>query len=108
MTRIFQSSKIKMAVFNCNLCPQTFNRKSNFDRHLGTVHGENNFKCDQCDQTFSRDDKLKRHIQGNHENKILNVRYVISLPQVIITSGLIPHFDLNSNYLEMKKGTFLI
>ena len=52
-----------MAVFNCNLCPETFNKKSNFDRHLGTVHGDKNFKCDQCDQTFSRDDKLKRHVK---------------------------------------------
>ena len=58
-----------MAVFNCNLCPQTFTRKYHLERHLGTVHGENNFKCDQCDQTFSRDGKLKRHIQETHENK---------------------------------------
>ena len=58
-----------MAVFNCNLCPQTFTRKYHLERHLGTVHGENNFKCDQCDQSFSLAQHLNRHVKGVHENK---------------------------------------
>ncbi|KAH6884927.1 hypothetical protein B0T10DRAFT_492986 [Thelonectria olida] len=50
--------------FSCDLCPQTFTRNENLERHRRSRHGDDSrrpFECLHCQTRFSRRDVCKRH-----------------------------------------------
>lgn len=68
----------------CSYCDAIFSTKSNFNRHMRTVHEEDatkinvdflppmkelpKFQCLDCNAMFKRKDHLKRHIKCTHDN----------------------------------------
>ena len=58
----------KIDEFECVYCDSKFKRKSHMDRHISTVHIQNDkeFMCSQCDSSFGRKDSLARHVKSHH------------------------------------------
>lgn len=55
----------------CQICRDTFSKKSALNRHLSTVHKELGgplFHCISCDKSFSRRDTLQRHISTHNKS----------------------------------------
>lgn len=56
----------------CETCGKTFNRISNWRRHMQihkkllNVENEANYKCEKCGKTFGRKDNLKKHVNNIH------------------------------------------
>ena len=56
----------------CETCGKTFNRISNWRRHIQihkkllNVENEANYKCEKCGKTFGRKDNLKKHVNNIH------------------------------------------
>ena len=60
------------ATVKCEKCGKTFNRMSNWRRHM-QIHekllnreNEPNHKCEECGKTFGRRDNLKKHVNNVH------------------------------------------
>ncbi|KAI9303442.1 hypothetical protein BJ944DRAFT_137936, partial [Cunninghamella echinulata] len=61
-THVKTHDKNRVKPFACSLCPKTFDRKHDCERHISTVHmGERLFTCAPCNVSFSRRDALHRH-----------------------------------------------
>ena len=57
------------ANIECNFCEYKASFRSNYNRHMKTVHiNEKNIKCSLCDKTFKIQSSLNVHLKFDHEN----------------------------------------
>ncbi|XP_049268822.1 zinc finger protein 1 homolog [Rhipicephalus sanguineus] len=54
-------------LFECHLCPQSFQQKGNLNQHLRTHTGERPHQCPSCDKSFSARCKLRDHLRTHTE-----------------------------------------
>ena len=54
-------------IFTCSVCPKTFGRKDNLDRHILRQQDGSLYKCNDCGCGFSRRDSLQRHRKAKHD-----------------------------------------
>ena len=45
----------------CPICPRTFSKVGNYNRHVEGHKKENKFSCSKCDKPFPRKDNMQRH-----------------------------------------------
>ncbi|XP_071450201.1 zinc finger protein 271-like [Hetaerina americana] len=56
--------------FSCVLCPQTFSRKENLERHLKSVHaGLKPYVCNCCGKRFGRAEQCRKHENRHQQNQ---------------------------------------
>jgi len=56
--------------FPCHICSKVFQKKSDVNRHVLSVHeGKKPFKCDSCDKCFSQKHHLNEHVKQVHEER---------------------------------------
>ena len=54
---------------HCTICSAHFSRKTDLKRHIETVHEGKKTQCPTCHSYFSKNTDLKRHIETVHEGK---------------------------------------
>lgn len=53
--------------FDCNLCPSTFTRKHNLQRHIRITHGkQRKYPCSYCGKKWANSQGLQRHVEAMH------------------------------------------
>ena len=53
--------------FKCTLCPSSFRRKGDLNRHIRSHTKEKGFECNQCTYKTGRSSDLSRHVKAVHE-----------------------------------------
>lgn len=53
----------KNKIYDCNLCPRSFARKHDLQRHIRVHTGAKPYYCLNCEKAFARTDALKRHLR---------------------------------------------
>ncbi|CAO3677630.1 unnamed protein product [Rhizopus stolonifer] len=53
----------KTKIYDCNLCPRSFARKHDLQRHIRVHTGAKPYYCLNCEKAFARTDALKRHLR---------------------------------------------
>ncbi|KAI9267443.1 hypothetical protein BY458DRAFT_511800 [Sporodiniella umbellata] len=59
-------SSIKYAknkIYDCTICPRSFARKHDLQRHIRVHTGAKPYYCLNCEKAFARTDALKRHLR---------------------------------------------
>jgi len=54
------------AVYECEVCQKTFNRKDHLTKHKIVHSNKKEHVCSECNKAFSRKDKMKRHLKNIH------------------------------------------
>lgn len=54
--------------FKCQICPKSFNHKTDLRRHMCLHSGSKPFACPKCDKGFIRKDHMVKHME-THEKK---------------------------------------
>ena len=71
-SRLLEQHEVKSSdnrPFQCTVCYQRFEKKSNFKEHITVVHQNNRpFHCEKCDKKFKRLRELTRH-KETHSNE---------------------------------------
>ena len=52
---------VKMAHFLCTFCPNIYEDKDKYNRHIKNVHDEKIVKCEECNEEFSSKRALNNH-----------------------------------------------
>ena len=62
----------KIHDFCCHLCPRTFSKKFEMQKHLVNFHnqGEKKHQCKDCDKRYFSKIELTNHIRKTHERKL--------------------------------------
>jgi uncharacterized Zn-finger protein len=78
----------------CNLCPNTYKKKSHLDRHIKSHTGERPFECTLCQKRFAVRSVLKQHMRTHTGEK----PYACSVCGLTFkqTSGLMTHMMLHT------------
>ncbi|CAO3698565.1 unnamed protein product [Rhizopus stolonifer] len=53
----------KTKIYDCTLCPRSFARKHDLQRHIRVHTGAKPYYCLHCEKSFARTDALKRHLR---------------------------------------------
>jgi len=54
----------------CTWCLKSFGSKGNLNRHVCSVHLNENWDCDMCDKSFAENQNLLRHKRNMHQDQI--------------------------------------
>jgi hypothetical protein len=69
--------------FPCHLCPLSFSRKTNLQRHVAQVHeNKKDYVCgvNECDRSFKRKHDLAKHHAAFHESAVVNTSGITAQP----------------------------
>ncbi|XP_046400390.1 zinc finger protein 568-like [Ischnura elegans] len=67
---LVSESVLRKEAYSCILCPQTFSRKENLERHLKSVHaGLKPFGCNFCGKRFGRAEQCRKHESRHQQNQ---------------------------------------
>ncbi|KAG1057056.1 hypothetical protein G6F43_001080 [Rhizopus delemar] len=58
-----QAKCTKNKIYDCNICPRSFARKHDLQRHIRVHTGAKPYYCLNCEKSFARTDALKRHLR---------------------------------------------
>ena len=98
---ITKPSKAENQTHGCQICPRTFNNKSNMKKHMQRIHTtEKSFVCNVCKKSFKRKDILENHSKI-HDNFIENPERAQQFMSLIFKSKTTPRKEVQPE--EKKK-----
>ena len=56
---------------HCKQCDRKFYNKGCFQNHFSKTHAKQNFKCKECDKEFTKSGKLRQHLLRLHQIKTI-------------------------------------
>lgn len=96
--KLFSDAPRRLKNFECDSCHKIYNNRTNFRRHVSSVHINaltRPFTCDRCGKTYKSKDEVKKHLLVHFGSKI----YKCTICQMSFKRG----FGLNKHLKVHKK-----